>query len=337
MALVYNERTGEFEEVRDLPQILEFKVQTQSIFEGENYLINWNVENASIIEINGERVESKSGQKEFLCDFTGSKRITLIARNGADVINRQLQVEALPKPAFNISCSAPKIRKNTNEKSIITWNIEHATSAQLIIDNNKEDISLSGNKEIKPNEKTVIRLSAVSLDLRTVFTDECVIEVFNASKASFACNKKFSFASLPVILSWETKDCLEVELIGYGTQPLNGSLTVYPEVTTDYVLKVTDNFGTQDYSLKVQMLPLPLIRSILVEAPKLEHIIPISYKTPQFIAVPSMPSFENEFSKIEIPHIPNLKDSGYAVELMRPPRKRLSDRISKMINYIFNK
>ena len=68
MALVYNERTGEFEEVRDLPQVLEFKLQTQSIFEGENYLISWNVENASIIEINGERVESKSGQKEFLLE-----------------------------------------------------------------------------------------------------------------------------------------------------------------------------------------------------------------------------------------------------------------------------
>lgn len=337
MALVYNERTGEFEEVRDLPQIQEFKVQTQTIFEGEPFLVNWKVDNASIVEIEGERFQELTGQKEITCDFTGSKQITLVARNGSDVVNRHLQINAIPKPKFNLICSPSKIKRNSQEVCKISWDIESAISAQIFIDNNKEDISLKGERELKPNTKTTVKLAAVSIDQRTVFTDECVIEVFNASKVSFACNKKFSFASLPVVLSWKTTDCLQVELVGYGEQPLNGSITVCPEVTTDFILKVTDNFGTQEYPLKVQMLPLPLIRSVLVEAPKLEHDFPITYKTPQFITVPSIPSFESEFSKLDIPHIPNLKDSGYAVELMKAPRKRLSKRISKMFNHIFNK
>ena len=339
MALRYNERTGEFEEVRDFPQIIEFKAQTQTIFEGESYLVKWKVENATIVEIDSERVDSSIGQKEFLCDFSGTKRITLVARNGSDVISQYLPIDALPKPSFNLSCSASKIRRNSNEKSIISWNIEYAVSAQISIDNRKEDIILSGNKEIMPTENTVIRFTAVSLDYHTVFTDECIVEVFNAGKVSFACNKKFSFASLPVVLSWETKDCFDVELVGFGEQPLNGSKIVCPEITTDYVLIVTDNFGTQEYSLKVQMLPLPIIRSVLVEAPKLEHVIPISYKTPQFVMVPSIPTFENEFSKLELPQIPNMKKveliSEGDMNVSTPQRNRLSKKIYKLLNHIF--
>ena len=335
--LRYNERTGEFEEVRNFPQIIEFETQTQTIFEGEPFIVKWKVDNASIIEINGERSQECIGEKELTCDFTGTKQITLIARNDTDSINRHLQVNAIPKPEFNLVCTPSKIRRNSQESCNITWDIKNAISAQIYIDNNKEDITLKGNKEIKPSTKTIVKLSAVSLDQRTEFTDECVIEIFNPSKVSFACNKKFSFARLPVVLSWETKDCLEVELVGVGPQPLTGSITLCPEVTTDYILRVTDNFETKDYTLKVQMLPLPLIKSVLVEAPKLEHEFPISYKTPQFVTVPSIPAFENEFSKLEIPHIPDLKDSGYAVEMMVTPRRRLSKKISKMFNHIFNK
>lgn len=339
MALRYNERTGEFEEVRDFPQIIEFKAQTQTIFEGDSYLIKWKVENATIVEINSERVQSNSGQKEFICDFSGVKRITLVARNGADVIYQHLSIDALPKPSFNLSCTAPKIRRNSNEKSVISWNIVNAVSAQIFIDNNQEEIILSGNKEIMPTENTVIRFTAVSLDYNTIFTDECIVEVLDAGKVSFACNKKFSFASLPVVLSWETKDCFDVELVGFGDQPLSGFKTVCPQITTDYVLKVTDNFGTQEYSLKVQMLPLPIIRSVLVEAPKLENVIPISYKTPQFITVPSIPTFENDFFKLDLPQIPNIKKVDLISEgdmnVTRQQRNCLSKRITKLLHQIF--
>ena len=335
MALVYNERTGEFEEVRDLPQILDFKAQSQTIFEGDTFLVEWQVNNASIVEINGERIQANVGHYNLVCDFTGTKRISLIARNGADSVTRHLQVTAIARPKFNLSSSKPKIRKNTQEKTLISWNIENAVSAQMIIGDTKEDIKLTGQMEIKPEAKTVVKFSAVSLDQRTVFTDECVIEVFNASKVKFGCNKKFSYPSLPVVLSWETKDCQSVELDGFGPQPQNGSITVSPEVTTDYVLKVTDYFGTEEYPIKVQMLPLPLIQSILVETPKLEHIIPISYNTPQFVSLPCIPVFENEFSKLEMPKIPELKDTGFMVDLPMTPRKRLSQRISKLFNHIF--
>lgn len=335
MALVYNERTGEFEDIRVLPQILDFKTQSQTIFEGDSFLVEWQVDNASIVEIDGERLQANVRQINLVCDFTGTKRISLIARNGADSVTRHLQVTAIPRPKFNLTCSNPKIRRNTQEKSIITWNIENAVSAQIMVGETTEDISMSGQKEIKPDAKTVVKFSAVSLDERTVFTEECVIEVFNASKVKFGCNKKFSFSGLPVVLSWETKDCLSVELDGFGPQPENGSITVSPEVTTDYVLKVTDSFGTEEYPIKVQMLPLPLIQSVLVEAPKLEHIVPISYNTPQFVTVPSIPKYENEFSRLEIPKIPDLKDSGYMVELPETPRKRLSQKLSEMFNHIF--
>ena len=335
MALVYNERTGEFEDIRVLPQIIDFKTQSQTIFEGDSFLVEWQVNNASIVEIDGERIQANVRQINLVCDFTRTKRISLIARNGADSVTRHLQVTAVPRPKFNLSCSNDKIRRNTQEKSIISWNIENAVSAQIIVGESIEDIAMSGQKEIKPETKTVVKFSAVSLDQRTVFTEECVIEVFNASKVKFGCNKKFSFPSLPVVLSWETKDCLSVELDGFGPQPESGSITVSPEVTTDYILKVTDNFGTEEYPIKVQMLPLPLIQSVLVEAPKLEHIIPISYNTPQFVSVPSIPKYETEFSKLAIPKIPELKDSGYAIELPETPRKRLSQKISEMFNHIF--
>lgn len=335
MALVYNETTGVFEEVRDLPQILEFKTTTSSLFEGQAFMLQWRVGNASIIEIDGERMPPGVNQLEVMCDFDSSKRFTLTARNGSEVVNKHLLVKALPRPKFNLTSSNPRIRRNTRESSLISWNIENAVSATIVIDDKVEEIPLSGKRDFKPSERQVIRFSALGLDHRAIFTEESVIEVFDASKVKFSCDKKYSFPKLPVVLSWQTTNCAEVELVGFGIHSTKGRMVVEPEETTEYILRVTDHFDTHDYVVRVAMLPLPVIKSIMVDVPKLEHIIPISYNTPQFVYVPEIPMIETIFSKIEMPRIPELKDSGYMVGAKETPRERLSQRFAKMFNHIF--
>lgn len=336
MALIYNEITGEFEEVRNLPQISEFKASVQSLYQGQPFALQWSVGNASVIEIDGERMPHDTHHMDTICDFVGPHRYTLTARNGAEVATRHLQVVALERPCFNLTNSRPRLRRNTPESSTISWDINNALSATLIVDGREEQIALSGNRDFKPDAAMVLQFNAVGLDGRVVFSEQTAINVFDPSHVKFSCNRKYSFPKLPIVLSWKTTGCLEVELLGHGIQPHNGKLVVSPDVTTEYTLRVTDHFGTNDFVVKVTILPLPTISDIMVPAPQLQHIIPISYKTPQFVTVPQLPVLETSFSKLQLPTIPELKDSGYAVNHAEPTRMRLSQRFSQFVNHLFH-
>jgi len=71
--------------------------------------------------------------------------------------------------------------------------------------------------------------------------------------------------------------------------------------------------------------------------PKIEKKLSISYRPPQFNPNITIPIVETAFGKLNLPNIPDLKDSGYYVELSNKPHRKLSERISRFVNKIFRK
>jgi hypothetical protein len=117
----------------------------------------------------------------------------------------------------------------------------------------------------------------------------------------------------------------------------SGTTVVTPSEDKQYTLVVEDEFGETTTTLSIQMLPLPIVESIMVPVPKIERNLSISYNPPQFNHEVKIPLVNTEFGKLELPNIPDLKDSGYYVELKESPQRKLSERISKLVNKIFRK
>ena len=85
------------------------------------------------------------------------------------------------------------------------------------------------------------------------------------------------------------------------------------------------------------MLPLPVIKQILVPTPKVDETFDISYKTPQFNANISVPTFESTLVKLNLPNIPQLKDSFFVSPIATQKKKRIKNPFKSLYAYFFRK
>ena len=151
-------------------------------------------------------------------------------------------------------------------------------------------------------------------------------------------NKNFSYPQLPIVLSWEVKNALKVELDDLGEMPHAGTKIVEPTRNTIYRLYVTDEFGITAYNVDIRMFPLPQVKSLLVPTPKLENNLNITVQQPRINADVKFPQISISFANMEIPFVPSLSDLGLNVELS-PPLHTVSvwSKIKKEYNLIKEK
>lgn len=84
-----------------------------------------------------------------------------------------------------------------------------------------------------------------------------------------------------------------------------GSKVVTIDEDTTYTLKVEDEFGVKEKTIKVKILPLPVIKSILVPTPKIENTVNVHQYVPKL----------GVDVRIEVPHIEIPEYNPLSVEL----------------------
>ena len=162
--------------------------------------------------------------------------------------------------------------------------------------------------------------------------------MFEEAVVEFKANKNFSYPQLPVVLSWDVKNALKVELDDLGEIPINGTKIVEPTRNTVYRLYVTDEFGITAHDVDIRMFPLPQVKTLLVPTPKLENNLSITVQQPRINAEVKFPQINIKFANMEIPYVPSLSDLGLNVELS-PPLHSFSiwSSIKKQYNLIKDK
>lgn len=336
MALVYNETTGNFDDIQAPPIIRHYRIQENlPFFQGDSVTLTWQIDAANHIFIDDE--EQNGNSLEVSLDTVGQKKFKLRATNSDGTAEREITLEVLPCPKFEIHPSATVLHKGRNENVVFRWSIENARDIKLISGNERTEISETGEATFSPIEDTQFTFEAKGLEGNRVFRHIIPIKIREAARIDFKVNRQFSYPNLPVILSWNVENCVSVSIDDFGEQPSQGVLEVTPGVDTTYIIRVQDAFGEERRTITVRLLPLPAIKQILVPTPKVDETFDISYKTPQFKANISVPTFESPLVKLDLPDVPQLKDSFFVRPIATQKRKRIKNPFKSLYAYFFRK
>lgn len=337
MALVYNETTGNFDDIQAPPIIRYCRLQESvPFFQGDSVTLIWQIDGANHVFIDEE--EQQSNSLEFTLDSVGTKQFKVRATNSDGTAERVVSIEVLPCPKFDIHPSATVLHKGRNENVVFRWTIENARDIKLISDGNETiKIAESGEATFSPFEDTQFTFEAKGLVGNRVFRHIIPIKIREAARIDFKVNRQFSYPNLPIILSWNVENCISVTIDDFGEQPSRGHLEVTPGVDTTYVIRVQNAFGEEQRTITVRMLPLPVIKQILVPTPKIDESFDISYAAPQFKASISVPTFDSLLVKLDLPNVPQLKDSLFIRPIFSEKKKRIKNPFKSLYAYFFRK
>lgn len=321
MALVYNEETGNFDDIQVPPIIRNFRIQESvPFFQGDRINITWQIDGANHIFLNEE--EQTGNTIEILLDSIGHQHFKIKATNSDGIAERDLTLEVVPCPKFEIYPSTTILHKGRNENVIFRWNIENARDIKILNDGDSDNISPSGEATFSPIDDSIFIFEAKGIEGNRVFRHSVPIKIREAAFIDFMASRLFSYPNLPIKLSWVVNNAVSVLLEGFGEQPKEGNLVVTPGEDTTYVLKVIDSFGEQRRTLTIRMLPLPTIKELWVPAPKINKELGIRYNPIEFDAKIKIPQILTNLVKIDFPKIPELKDSPFFVKNLYQKRKR---------------
>lgn len=336
MALVYNEETGNFDDIQAPPIIRYCRLQESvPFFQGDSVTLTWQIDGANHIFI--DEVEQQGNSLEFTLESVGTKQFKVRATNSDGTAERVVTLEVLPCPKFEIHSSATVLHKGRNEKVVFRWTIENARDIKLISGNERTELTETGEAMFSPIEDTRFTFEAKGLEGNRVFRHMIPIKIREAARIDFKVNRQFSYPNLPIILSWNVENCVAVTIDDFGEQPSQGELEVTPGVDTTYVIRVQDAFGEERRTLTVRMLPLPVIKQFLVPTPIIDKTFDISYSTPQFNANISVPTFESSLVKLDLPNVPQLENSFFVRPISSKKKKRIKNPFKSLYAYFFRK
>lgn len=335
MALVYNEITGNFDDIQAPPIIRYCRFQEfVPFFQGDSVTLIWQIDGANHVYI--DEKEQNGNSLEVTLDSVGPKYINVRATNSDGTAERIITLEVLPCPVFEINPSATILHKDRNENVVFRWTIENAKDIKLISGSEITEISESGEATFTPFEDTQFVFEAKGLEGNRVFRHVIPIKLREAARIDFKVNRQFSYPNLPIILSWNVDNCISVIVDDFGEQQTRGYLEVTPGVDTTYVIRVQDAFGEERRTITVRMLPLPVIKQIFVPMPVIDKTFDISYATPEFHANIPVPTFESSMIKLDLPSIPQLKESFF-VKPISSKKNRIRNPFKSLYSYFFSK
>lgn len=345
----YDGNEGVYDQIFDLqtkaPEIVLFKNDTgESVYVEDNVSLRWEVSNATRLTINGHDVTDEQIFRDRIKNLKNVE-YKLVASNGLKESSSTIIIIALPKPKIIFRANKLRLRRGKEKNVRFHWEIHNAHSATFSIQNKEEKIPFQGEKNVEFDSHSIVKLSVIGLDGSKTFSKTLNVNVFSESETLFSSDKLYTLPGVPVKIKWNVKHAKEVELLNIGKVDPCGYKIIEPRETTTFILKTTDAFGTREYPLKIQMLPIPSI-SLQIPMPQFVSNTNIVVNTASPPKMPSIPDINIMGVELNVPTIPDLEDLNIKVELSEKTQKQInlwgdikslySIYKSKLQNYIQN-
>ena len=288
-------------------------VDNNIVYKNSKITLSWDVTNYNQIRLNGKSCKNF----RFIDRVEADTTYVLEIINGLKTTTEVLTIKVVDKPKISLKLQPSKIRKGSNEQSQLNWNVVNCISTKLLTVDNEKDINSTGTEIVKPERTTTYEIQAVGLDKKTTFSKKITLYVLSDSKIEFATNKEYTYPRIPVLLNWNVQYAKFVELVGYGHVDHEGSKVVEIDKDEIFVLKVTDAFGIKTEQIHVKILPLPIINSLLVPMPQIQHRITVNFN--QTILQPLVGIPTKLHTYINIPPLIEPNYETIKVEMNKPP------------------
>ena len=201
---------------------------------GEKTTLDWDVLNATEVEISGiGPVDPRSGS--LTVSPTETTTYTLIARNPKREVKRTVEVTVDSHITIK-GFTAEPIHIRIGEKTTLHWDVLNATEVEISGIGSVDP--KGGSVTVNPTETTTYTLTARNPRREVTQTVEVTVDS-EITILSFTAKPSQIFPGLgtEVTLDWDVLNATEVEISGIGSvDPKGGSVTVNPTETTTYTL-----------------------------------------------------------------------------------------------------
>lgn len=257
-----------------------FTISKNYIFEGEEILITWEIENYSniLLEINDKTI-NVSGVSTYTFSSKRSSKLKKIFKINIrvfDVFDNEIEVSekfeqevvVLIKPKINkFSVSNTKVLSG-NEVTI-TWDILKYQKLFLCVNDIRKDISNLENIAINPTVDTYLYIEIQCLDADLILkTDGFMIDVFNPIELSFMSDKRYIVQSEPVKLFWTSQNATLIKINSdfdsFKKLSSNGFIESFPSKECSYKIIASNDVETKEDIIHINVFPIPSVSNIYI-------------------------------------------------------------------------
>lgn len=233
------------------PQIHHFVADKELLDLGEPLRLEWEVENADLVEINEEQVEAE-GMWKFSVDNTTNFK--LVASNEIADVEAEVIIKLPPPEISYFKASETKVQ--IGEPIILDWEVKNAS--QVFIDRGVGEVSGQSFTEAyfdRPGPVTLRALNA-SGEVSKSLELELPLPVIK----SFYAHDPIIHLGEPSVLAWEVLNVSEIFIDQEVGDVSHLSRTeVSPDRTTAYTLTAKNAAGEVSQSLELNLLPPQII------------------------------------------------------------------------------
>lgn len=198
----------------------------------------------------------------------------------SDVAERTFVYNIDERAIIEFHADKTKLREGKEHTVELSWNIKHAKRATLRYGNQAESVTPKGHKQADCYSTTRFEIDALNRDGKSHVRKSIMVEVCKECEIVFIADKEYTLPGVPVKLTWDVKNAIGVTLNGNKVSSKDRKI-VTPYVNTEYRLFVSDAFGETSQSIIVNMLPIPVVKSIFVPTPRIEKEITIENNIPR--------------------------------------------------------
>lgn len=245
--------------------------------------------------------------------------------------------DALLKNKILFSASSDKVIRNSQSVTI-KWEVPFEASVSLsdTTSNTVNVCSSKGNINAQLNDDTDYVLTVETNDGQHI-EKRLTIRVFDECDIEFSADKYFVFPTIPVTLTWDVKHANRIWLDNEEVNA-SGKKVIEPQKAMTCVLSAEDEFGIKEKRLDIQMLPVPIVKSIMAPTPNLVSNQSVTIQQPRYNVDVKFPQIDIGWIKMEVPKVPSLTELGLNIELSPPlPKVNLMSSIKRVINHIIRK
>lgn len=234
------------------PPSVSFDVSPDTIVQGEEAVLNWQVENADTVTIDNG-VGAVAAQGSTTVSPQDDTVYTLTATGpGGSVSQSVFLAVTLPPPVISLAADPSTIR--VGESASLNWETQYAETCEILPE--VGTVAAEGSVQVTPSQTTTYRLEAANTDASS--TAEAVVTVLHPPSVEINASPLFIFRGETATLSWTVTQADTVSIAPeIGEVAVSGEVDVSPQEKADYIFTATGPWGSVQETVRVSVIEPP--------------------------------------------------------------------------------
>src|SRR5690554_131717 len=309
----------------------------------EEVVFSFDVQKYNAIYLNDKLVPLN--QNSITLSLQDSSKVVLKTINDFEVVEDFVEIKAIKTEPKISLFEASTVLRNTKSPVVLSWLVHSAK--EVFISGLADSFSIQGSANVEPISKTTYTLTAIGFFDEKI-SKELTIDVIAPIIKTFTWEVNLNEGIDNIDLLWETAEAQSVEIIpNVKESSPNGLAHVPINKETVFKLVAKGLFSTVEKEITAHPFPVPIVKQIFAESPKIEITTNIDFSHSQLPK--ELLSFNNiqfsnnvylnnlEINSSELKsslEFPNFENKNALIDKFRKEKFTISDIYSDILEKI---